>query len=86
MHGEEGSKSRRQLVIYLRKRTMSVPWFNVMNRMVPLTLDDHVMQDHASSHHICHLIFRPSKSWVPNNNKSSLEHTKCSLDVLPASS
>jgi hypothetical protein len=35
---------------------------NAMVRiMLPLTLNDHDVQDHASGHHICYLLFRPCK-------------------------
>jgi hypothetical protein len=30
-HGEEGSKSRRHLVVNRHKRALSVPWFRVMH-------------------------------------------------------
>jgi hypothetical protein len=51
-------------------------WFS------PLTLNNHVVQDHTTVHHLPHLSFPPSKSWVPDNGKTRLKHTKCPLYIL----
>jgi hypothetical protein len=40
------------------------------------------VQDHITVHHLSHLRFWPSKSWVPDNGKTRLEHTKCPQDLL----
>jgi hypothetical protein len=83
MHGEESRKLNGHLVIKLCKRTyvvvcMIIIWFS------PLTLNNYVVQDHTTVHHLLHLRFRPSKSWVPDNGKTRLDHTKCTLDILPS--
>jgi hypothetical protein len=57
---------------------MIIIWFS------PLTFNNHVVQDHTTVHHLPHLRFRSSKSWVPDNDKTRLKHTKCPLYILPS--
>jgi hypothetical protein len=84
-HGKKGSKCGGYLVTDSRKRTLSVIWFSVKYRMLPLTLNDHVVHGHICIHDLPHLTVQLGKSSVPDNGESSLKHTKCTLDILPAS-
>ena len=75
-------------MINIGKRTLTVVWYpclTIRHRVIPLTLNDHVVQDHTTLHHLPHVGLRLSHSWVPDNGKSRLQRTKCSLDILPAS-
>jgi hypothetical protein len=72
-------------LIKSRKRTLAVIRFSVKHRMLPLTLNDHIVHDHTCIHGFPYLIFRPGKCREPVNSESSLEHIKCTLDILPAS-
>jgi hypothetical protein len=40
----------------------------VIDVVVPFILNDHVVHDHTSSHHIPHPLWAPSYSRVPNNS------------------
>jgi hypothetical protein len=84
-HGKKGSKCGGHLVINSRKRTLAVIRFRVNYRMLPLTLNDHIVRGHTCIHDLPNLIFRLGKCREPNNIESSLKHTKCTLDILPAS-
>jgi hypothetical protein len=53
-HGKKGSKCGGHLVINSRKRTLSVIRFRVIHRMLPLTLNNHVMHDDAYIHGLPH--------------------------------
>src|SRR3954466_15769027 len=74
----------RYLVINNWKRPLVEIWFRVIHWTLFLALNDHVVQDDTTIHHLPYLIFRPSLSGVPDNGKSRLEHPKCPLDILPA--
>jgi hypothetical protein len=39
----------------------------VIDVVIPLFLNDHVVHDHTSSHHISHSLWASSSSSVPNN-------------------
>ena len=70
------------------KRTMSVVWMfplSLIHWILPLTLNDHVVQYHTTIYHLPNPIFRPGHSGVPDNSKSSLDPTKCPLHVEPSS-
>src|SRR3989337_2976847 len=84
-HIEEDRPCCRYLVINSCKRTLPEIWFSVKHWLFLLALNDHVVQDDTASHDLPHLIFRPGLSRVPDNSKSRLKHTKCPLDILPAS-
>jgi hypothetical protein len=87
-YGDEGSLGWRHLVIRLCKRSLSVVWLVLLDQthwVLPLILNDHVVQGHTTIHHFPHLIFRPSHSREPDKCKHLLEHTKCPLHALPAS-
>jgi hypothetical protein len=79
------SKCGEHVMTKSRKRTLPVIWFRVIHQMLPLTLNNHVMHDDTCIHGFPHLSLRPRKCREPNNNELSLEHTKCTLDILPAS-
>ena len=72
-------------MINLGKGTLPVVWFSVKHWLFLLALNDHVVEDDTAGHDLPHLIFRPGLSGVPDNSNSKLEHTKCPLDILPAS-
>jgi hypothetical protein len=55
-----------------------------MYAFIALILDDHVVHNHASSHHLLHHLCASCPSKVLNNNPPRLEHTKCTLHILPA--
>jgi hypothetical protein len=40
----------------------------VIDVVVPLVLNNHIVHDHTSSHHISHPLWAPSSSRVPNNS------------------
>jgi hypothetical protein len=84
-HGKKSSKYGRQLLIKSRKRTLTVIQFTVNYRMLPFTLNDHIVHSHTCIHDLPHLIFRPGKCREPDNSESSMEHAKCSLNIFPAS-
>jgi hypothetical protein len=46
------------------------------------TLNNHVVHDHTTVHHLPYLRFRLNKSWVPDNDKTCLKHTKCPLKTV----
>jgi hypothetical protein len=52
--------------------------------MLPLTLNDHIVHGHICIHDRPHLIFPSGKCRLPDNSESSLKHTKCTLNILPA--
>jgi hypothetical protein len=56
----------------------------IINAFIALILDDHVMHDHTSSHDLPHHLYAPCPRRVANNSPLRLEHTKCTLDILPA--
>src|SRR3954453_13204339 len=83
-HGHECSPGWSHLMIRLGKRTMSVVWLVLLEQthwILPLILNDHVVQDHTTVHHFPHLIFQPGHSREPDNCKPLLEHTECPLHV-----
>jgi hypothetical protein len=53
--------------------------------MLPLTFNNHVMHDDTCIHGLPHLSLGPCKCRKPDNNESTMEHAKCTLDILPAS-
>jgi hypothetical protein len=57
----------------------------VIDVVIPLILNDHIVHDGTSSHHIPHPLRTPSSSRVPNNSPPWLKHTKCPLHILPCS-
>jgi hypothetical protein len=68
MSSEEISTLCRYLVINLRKRTLTLLGTNMSGLTLAVILDDHVMHDHTSLHHLPHLIMRPAKSRISNNS------------------
>jgi hypothetical protein len=44
------------------------------------------VDDHTSLHHLLHLVVRPAKSRIPNNNKLRLKHTKLMTSRHPSAS
>jgi hypothetical protein len=52
--------------------------------MLLLALNNYVVHDYTCIHDLPHLSFRPGKSEVLNNSKSSMKHTKYTLDILTA--
>jgi hypothetical protein len=55
-----------------------------MDTFIALILDDHVVHDHISSHHLPHHLCALCPTRVLNNSSSRLEHTKCTLYILLA--
>jgi hypothetical protein len=84
VHSEKIDKICRHLMINLCKRILTLLATNMPGSSLVVILDDHVMHDHTSLHHLPHLIVRPGKSRIPNNRKLSLKHTKCPLDIVLA--
>jgi hypothetical protein len=82
MHSEEMRKVFRYLMLNLRKRTLKLVRTNMPHLSLAVILDDNVMHDHTSLHHLPHLIMRLRQSRIPNNSKLNLKHTKCPLNVL----
>jgi hypothetical protein len=61
VHGEEISKICRELMINLRKRALTLIGTNMCSDMIlAVILDDHVVHDHTSLHHLPHLVVRPA--------------------------
>jgi hypothetical protein len=60
MPSEEISKLCRYLVINLHKRILTLVGTNMPGSSLAVILDDHVMHDHISLHHLPHLIMRPT--------------------------
>jgi hypothetical protein len=50
--------------------------------VLTLTLYNHVVHDHTSSHYLSHLLGAPCSSRVPNDSPSRLKQTKSSLHIL----
>jgi hypothetical protein len=80
MPDEESRKFSGHLIIKLCKRTyvvicMIIIWFS------PLTVNNHVVHDHTTVHHLPHLRFRPSKNWIPDNSKTRMKHTNAAAGV-----
>jgi hypothetical protein len=78
---------------FLKRRRYRV-WSNQLTlKILPLIIDaiitlffnDHVMHDHTSSHDLPHMLNTPCLSWVTNNGPTRLKNTKCSLHIFPAS-
>src|SRR3954467_12084044 len=84
-HVEVGCPISRYLMINNCKRPLVEIWFRVIHWILFLALNDHVVQDDTTIHHLPQLIFRPSQSGVPDNGKSRLKHPNFLLDILPAS-
>src|ERR1041385_695755 len=84
-HIEVGCPIYRYLVINNCKMSLVEIWFSVKHWLLFLALNDHVVQDDTTIHHLPYLRFRPGQSGVSDNSKSRLEHTKCPLYILPAS-
>src|SRR4051812_13449515 len=83
-HVEVSCSIWRYLVINNCKRPLVKIWFRVIHWILFLALNDHVVQDDTTIHHLPHFIFRPSLREVSDNGKSRLEHPKCPLDILHA--
>jgi hypothetical protein len=79
MHLGESNKLGRYL-LNLSKRSLKIKWMVIILRCITLTLNDQVVYDHITVHHLPHPRFRPSGSRVPNNGKTLLDHTKIPLD------
>jgi hypothetical protein len=78
VHDEKISKTHGNLLMNIYKRTVTLIGTNIAIRSsLSVTLDDQV--HHASNASPP----RPSKSRVPNNSKSRLNHIKYPLDILP---
>ena len=61
VHGEEICKICRQLMINLRKRVLTLIGTNMSPHLIlAVILDDHVVYDHTSLHHLPHLVVRPA--------------------------
>jgi hypothetical protein len=69
---------------WCRRRTLAVIRFMVKYRMLPLTLNNHIVHDRTCIYDLPYLIFRPGKCKESDNRESSLKHAKCTLDILPA--
>ena len=76
MHGKKIGKVGRHLIIKPGKRALRVIWLIINHQSIALILDDHVAHDNKNSHHFPHLLFRPRASRLPDNSKTSSEHTK----------
>src|SRR4051812_10681383 len=64
-HGNEGRLDWRHLVTRIGKRSMSVVWLVLLDQthwVLPLILNDYVVQDHTTVYHFPHLIFQPGHS------------------------
>jgi hypothetical protein len=80
----KSEKISEHLVINISKMILTLAGTKISGLSLVVTLDDHVAHDHTSMHHIPYVVLRPGKSIGTNNRKSRPEHTKCSLDMLPA--
>jgi hypothetical protein len=56
----------------------------IIDTIITLFLNDHVMHDHTSNHDLPHLLNAPLLSWVMNNGLARLKNTKCSLHIFLA--
>jgi hypothetical protein len=52
---------------WLSQLTLKIPAL-IIDIIIPLVLNDHIVHDHTSSHHISHHLRTPSSSRVPNNS------------------
>jgi hypothetical protein len=57
----------------------------IIDTIITLLLNDHVVHDHISSHDLPHLLNNLLLSSVTNNGPTRLENTKCSLHIFPTS-
>jgi hypothetical protein len=96
MEGEVGC-SVSNLMIYMKKflkRRRYKVWSNqltlkisplIVDAIITLLFNDHVVHDHTSSHDLPHLLNTPYLSWVTNKGPTRLKNTKCSLHIFSAS-
>ena len=54
----------------------------VIEAIITLILNYHIVHDHTSRHHLSHRLYDPCSRRVPNNSPTRLEHTKSSLHIL----
>jgi hypothetical protein len=57
----------------------------IIDTIITLLLNNHVMHDHASIYELPYLQNTPLPSRMSNNGLTRLQNTKCSLHILPAS-
>jgi hypothetical protein len=57
----------------------------VMEDITTLIINDHVVHDHTSGHHLRHVINASYSSRVPKNSPLGLEHTKFQIHIFPTS-
>jgi hypothetical protein len=69
---------------FLNQFTLKVPSMFIA-AIRTLCLNDHVVHDYTTGHHLMHGLKRPYFSWVTNNSSPSLEHTKCTVEIFPTS-
>jgi hypothetical protein len=75
MHGVESNKLGPYLIKF-GKRFLMIKWMAIIHWFFTLTLNDHVVYNHTTVHHLPYLRFRPYKSRAQNNDKTMLEHIK----------
>jgi hypothetical protein len=67
------------------------PWLNqftlrlllLVKEAITLALNNHVLHNHTTSHHLLYGLVAPCSSRVSNNSPPTLEHTKWLLHILP---
>jgi hypothetical protein len=86
MQGEEIKTIRRHQMIKNGKRTLMVIQMIIHCWSFVVTLDNHVAHDHVSIHHLPHVLLGPRKCRIPvqGNTRSSLQHTKYTVDIIHA--
>jgi hypothetical protein len=57
----------------------------IIDSIIMLLLNDHVVHDHISNHDLSYLLNAPLLSRVMNNGPARLKNTKCSLHIFLAS-
>jgi hypothetical protein len=69
--------------IWSNQLTLKIPPL-IIDTIITLLLNDHVMHDHTRSHDLPHLLNALLLRWVMNNGPARLKNTKCSLHIFPA--
>jgi hypothetical protein len=63
--------------------TLKIPPL-IIDAIITLLFNDHVVHDHTSSHDLPHLLNTTCLSWVMNNSPTRLKNTKCLLHIFLA--
>jgi hypothetical protein len=73
----KGCRSR----VWSNQLTLKIPPL-IIDTIIMVLLNNHVMHDHTSSHDLPHLLNASLLSWVPNNGPMRLKNTKFSLHIF----